>query len=149
MRSELRRLLSGDELRRLAGQRSFVRGQQYAAGGAVRELVVDEDRVAARVTGTRPYRVRLWLEDGGLGHSCTCPVGEDGACCKHCVAVAQVVLSMGSPGARPAPPAVGSSDLRRYLAAQGKERLVELLMEQAELDDGLRRRLEAAAAAPR
>lgn len=42
----------------------------------------------ATVRGTRDYRVTLWVEDGDLASSCTCPVGGDGLFCKHCVAVA-------------------------------------------------------------
>jgi uncharacterized Zn finger protein len=39
----------------------------------------------AKVQGTRPYRVELWIEEGDLEYSCTCPVGADGEFCKHCV----------------------------------------------------------------
>jgi uncharacterized Zn finger protein len=48
--------------------------------------VVSEATINARVAGGDEYAVQLWNEDGELGHSCTCPVGEDGVLCKHGVA---------------------------------------------------------------
>ncbi len=74
-------------LRRLAGATSFHRGEEYAAGGRVQGLVESEDSIAGQVRGTRRYDVRLWVDAGSLEYACTCPIGADGAFCKHCVAV--------------------------------------------------------------
>jgi uncharacterized Zn finger protein len=50
-------------------------------------LTSDNGSIEAHVLGTRRYDVKLWVERGRLEYSCTCPVGIDGAFCKHCVAV--------------------------------------------------------------
>ena len=104
-------------LRRLAGATSFRRGEEYAAGGRVQDLVESEDSIAGQVRGTRQYDVRLWVDAGSLEYACTCPVGADGAFCKHCVAVGIAWLE---PNRKRAPvkqrkPAVTMNDVRSYL----------------------------------
>jgi hypothetical protein len=87
--------------------------------------------------------VKLWAQDGDLASSCTCPMGTDGAFCKHCVAVGLAWLDQGSgaTSGKRAKPSVTMDDVRAYLAARGKEALVALLMEQAMEDDRLCQRL--------
>ena len=134
----------------MAGARSFERGEDYFANGQVRGLAQHEQTVTAKVLGTREYRVKLWSEDGDLEFSCTCPVGDDGGFCKHCVAVGLAWLERGSKAERtskkPAKPAVTMDDVRTYLAGQDKAALVDRLMEQAMDDDRLRQRLLMSAA---
>jgi len=83
----LKDLLDRRALRRMAGARSFERGEDYFASGQVGSIVDHEGKISAKVRGTRSYQVTLWLERGEMVYSCTCPVGADGAFCKHCVAV--------------------------------------------------------------
>ncbi len=66
--------------------RSFARGEGYFDSGLVSSLVEKNDTLSARVLGTYKYTVRLWVDKGKLEYSCTCPVGDDGMFCKHCVA---------------------------------------------------------------
>src|SRR4030067_63530 len=87
MASNLETVLDRRALRRMAGARSFERGEEYFTDGQVGALVEHQGTIAAKGQGTRPYRVKLWVENGEMGFSCTCPVGADGAFCKHCVAV--------------------------------------------------------------
>jgi uncharacterized Zn finger protein len=145
-------LVTLELLRDLAGTRSFARGEVYFDEGAVRSLRDDGDGVKAVVQGTRRYRVRLEVEDGELDYDCTCPVGMDGEFCKHCVAVGLAWRERGGPAERGGDEAVPPSetDLRDYLAGLDKEELVTLLLDQAEEDERLERRLtlRAAAAAP-
>lgn len=54
-------LLTRETLRRLAGGRSFERGEDYATTGAVGTLQWDESSIRAGVQGTERYRVRLEL----------------------------------------------------------------------------------------
>jgi hypothetical protein len=64
------------------------RGRSYYRSGRVRELhLVSEDRLRARVRGQweRFYRVDVWIEDGEVYSSCTCPYSW--GVCKHVVAV--------------------------------------------------------------
>ena len=139
------RLIDRATLRRMAGPRAFERGEDYCAGGQVRALGEHEDVITAKVLGTREYRVKLWVENGDLEFSCTCPVGTDGAFCKHGVAVGLAWLGQGREGGatskKPAKPSVTMDDVRTHLTAQGKEALVDLLVERAMEDDRLRQRL--------
>jgi uncharacterized Zn finger protein len=143
--SPLRELIDRQTLRRFAGGRSFERGEDYFAGGQVSDLAEDRGKVVAEVRGTRTYRVALWSEDGALEYSCTCPVGQDGDFCKHCVAVGLMWLEPGR-GTPKAPrkrekPSVTMDDVRAWLADRDTPKLVDMLMEQA-MDDGrLRQRL--------
>jgi uncharacterized Zn finger protein len=72
----------------LGGPRSFERAVAYLEDGMVGPLRASAGRVAARVQGTHGYAVELEADGQGLGFVCSCPVGSDGAFCKHCVAVA-------------------------------------------------------------
>jgi uncharacterized Zn finger protein len=138
MARSLTTVLTRRAVHRLADTGSLERGAEYAARGRVRGLVHDGETIVAEVTGSRRYRVRLWAEDGQIAHACTCPVGEEGLFCKHCVAVGLAWIAARTPAAdaRPSLP-----DLRAKLTAMPHEALVELLMEQAAVDDRLHRRL--------
>ena len=85
-------LLNEQNLRRLAGPRFYERGVNYAIAGHVIRVVRLKRSVEASVEGTSRYRVELWVERGELSASCTCPVGERGLFCKHCVATGLVAL---------------------------------------------------------
>ena len=132
-------------LRRMADERFFRRGEAYFANGAVRSLRDDGGGIKAIVQGTRRYRVRLWVDDGDLCHDCTCPMGHDGAFCKHCVAVCLAWhagdRSDGAGIAEDAETAFEERDLRAYLLGLDKEELVSLLVDQADEDERLYRRL--------
>ena len=81
-------------LRHLAGPGSYSRGRDYFAAGRV--LSLDERRggaVGAEVRGSAAYSVKLWAEGPDLAYSCTCPRGDDGEFCKHCVAAGLAVLA--------------------------------------------------------
>lgn len=135
----------------MAGERSYARGEAYHADGLVGSLVVDRNTITAKVRGTHLYRVMLGAAGGDLDHDCTCPVGEDGEFCKHCVAVGLEWIEKGSAKKAPARkhtrPPVTMEDVRTYLGRQTKEVLVEWVMEQAVNDDRLRRQLLMKAAA--
>jgi uncharacterized Zn finger protein len=139
-------LITETILREAAGGRAFARGVAYFRAGAVTDLVVSDDTLNARVEGGDEYAVRLWNEDGALGHFCTCPVGDDSIFCKHAVAAGLAWLAdrkAASPAQR------GRDDLagiREWLAGAPREQLVDLLLGQALDDPGLRSRLDARAA---
>ena len=83
------------DLRGLAGPRSFERGLRYA--GRVADLDISGTQVSATVSGTDDYEVILVPGAAGLQWDCSCPFGQEGFFCKHCVAVGLAVLE---PGAR-------------------------------------------------
>lgn len=129
----------------LAGGRFFERGEDYYRRGAVRSLVEHEGFLTARVIGTHEYRVRFRAkENGGLSYSCSCPVGEDGLFCKHCVAVGLARLEKGAGERRPAEggkEGLSMEGLGSFLEEQDKGVLVRLLLEQAMENERLRGRL--------
>lgn len=136
------------EIESLADPRSFLRGIAYHRQGRVEVHERDGETISAVVRGSMPYRVEL-RRDPKLSWSCTCPVGEDGDFCKHCVAVA---LEVARPEREPKRPArtkrkAGEPDLRTYLAGLDTDALVGLVMAQAESDWRLRERLTAQAIA--
>ena len=117
----LRDALAPTRLRALAGSRSYERGEEYAAAGLVQRLAVGVDSATATVTGSAPYQVALRSRpDGGLNGACTCPMGDAGAFCKHCVAVGLAVA--GRAGA-------GPDEVRAYLAERPHAELVELVLD--------------------
>ncbi|MDQ5980756.1 MAG: SWIM-type protein [Verrucomicrobiota bacterium] len=66
MTSALSRFLTLKQIRRLAGDTSFRRGQAYCERGQVRSRVVHGDTLTATVTGTETHAVRLAATDGNL-----------------------------------------------------------------------------------
>lgn len=144
MGGDITMLLSRPILRNLAGGRSYQRGEDYAVGGKVRDVVERDGEITASVRGTGRYRVRLWTEKGDLAFECTCPVGSEGEFCKHCVAVALVWLSEQE-GTSGFPPESGRhtrvDDIRAHLASLSKDSLVDLLLHQADRDEQLYGRL--------
>lgn len=133
-------MFSPGALRHMADGSSFERGAAYVDAGRVKNLKIGEDEASASVRGTRRYRVRLWLEKGAPAFSCTCPVGDDGLFCKHCVAVGLKLSQADAPAT-----GLGSSgpsiDLRRHLEGLEKSRLIDLLLGETENDELLRGRL--------
>ena len=144
MNALLARVLDRRTLRRMAGTRSFGRGEEYFASGRVGALAEHEGQLTAKVRGTREYLVKLWADGDEVGYSCTCPIGADGAFCKHGVAAGLACLgdasASGKQGRAPKP-AVTMEDVRAYLENQNKDTLVRLIVEQAMNDDRLRERL--------
>ncbi len=144
---ELKNVLTREALRQLAGARSFERGEDYFAAGQVTSLVEHAGKLTATVQGTEDYRVKISIRGEALDYDCTCPMGADGAFCKHCVATSLAWLANNS-GKSPAQnaktpdaPVVTLDDARAWLAAQDKSQLVEMLLDQAATDAHLRERL--------
>jgi len=135
----LRERCSPALLTRLAGARSFERGEVYAAEERVVLGAVDERSAAATVEGTMAYRVSLRIDgEDGLRGSCTCPVGAGGAFCKHCVAVALSLAEHRGPT---------TGELREYLDTRSRREVTDLAIEALDRDpllcDRLRLRMAA------
>jgi uncharacterized Zn finger protein len=141
----LRSLLEPDRLRRLAGDAYFARGEAYRSEGRVGPIRFDGEVVVATVSGTEDYRVMLWVEGEELGYSCTCPLGEEGVFCKHCVAAGLVwrveYIEAGRHSDKEIEGGGGIGEIRTYLSALPAAALVELIVEQTRADDALYRRL--------
>ncbi|MDN3260638.1 hypothetical protein QWJ26_12590 [Streptomyces sp. CSDS2] len=138
-----------DDLRALAGARSFERGLGYL--DAVRGLEVGEGSVTAVVDGTDVYEVELALGgDEGVSGWCDCPYGQEGNFCKHCVAVGLTVLRRAETVPRQRAAARARAfGLEAWLSALSRDELLALVREQLAGDRELRRRLELRAAVVR
>jgi uncharacterized Zn finger protein len=131
-------------LQRMAGVRSFERGEDYFASDRVGRIVEHDAVITAKVSGTQIYRVKLWMEGRALDYSCNCPISRDGEFCKHAVAVGLAWLDGRKAKASTRTKARAQTtldDVRAQLLKRDKHDLVELILQQAIEDDGLRRRL--------
>lgn len=153
-----------DELRVLAGAKSFARGEGYL--DAVANLRPVPGGFAATVYGNEPYEVRLLGAEGeGLSGTCDCPMGEGGAFCKHLVAVGLVLLADPERELDDAGEAEGAEEapatrprrrqghdrlkqleqeeqaLKAWLGALDRAELVDLVVEHARWDETLHRKL--------
>lgn len=145
--SPIAAVLNHNTLKQMAGPVYFERGERYFNSRLVKGLVEfeDEDRITAWVRGTKKYDVNLRIEYSGLSHSCTCPLGQNGEFCKHCVAVGLEWLDQhdeyAKKGQKSKKVKVNFGDIRDYLSAQEKQSLVEIILDQAIKDDRLRQQL--------
>jgi uncharacterized Zn finger protein len=146
----LHQLVTRLKLRQLAGAKSFERGADYFAAGQVVSLAEQDGKLTATVQGTDKYQVTLFADGNALASECTCPMGVEGAFCRHCVAVGLAWLANGAEGPRTrkksAATPVTLEDARAWLAQQDKSKLVEIILDRAATDPRLRDRLLAQAA---
>ena len=131
-----------DALEKIAGEKVFARGEVYHRSGQVQLLAIEPGRVLAQVEGTEDYRTELTGGGDRIGGNCSCPAFEDWGVCKHMVAVALAVnaASMDAEG-------MGAlSRIRAHLTQKSVDALVGIIMDLAERDLGLFRKLDMAAA---
>ena len=83
----LKALLTASRIRSLASPTTIQRGQDYYARNRVRSVSTMPNGIRATILGQRVYIVELTAIANSLGHHCSCPMGEQGDFCKHCVAV--------------------------------------------------------------
>jgi hypothetical protein len=132
------------DLRRLAGPASFERGLGYV--GQVTDLDITAAEVTATVSGTDDYAVILAPGQPGLRWDCSCPFGQEGAFCKHCVAVGLVVLGPDA-GEQARATRARRDSVDAWLESLSREDLAAELRGLLDGDHGLRRRFELRAAA--
>src|SRR5215472_8808591 len=136
-----------DALRGLAGAKVFARGEDYCRDGHVVILSIEPERVLAQVAGTEDYRTELTGRGKKIGGTCSCPAFEDWGFCKHTVAVALTANALGSDAEAESAGVLGR--IRDHLKTKGIDALVDMVVEMAERDPALFRRLDMAAAAIR
>ena len=142
MPEQLADVLDGSRLAGLAGPLYYERGVRYFEDGQVGALRVSAGHVAATVRGSDAYAVELRVDRGRLRYQCSCPVGREGAFCKHCVAVGLSWLTENDGST------VTLDDARVRLGLLSREELVELLIDHAGEDDALARKLLLLTARP-
>jgi hypothetical protein len=127
-----------------AGTLSFDRGRHYL--DAVDDFEATAAKITATVYGTSLYHVSLTARNRQLAGNCSCPYGQEGAFCKHCVAVGLTAVKDGVARLIDAGPAGGPPDgttpLESWLASLSKDDLLAELLELLDDDPELRRRLE-------
>jgi uncharacterized Zn finger protein len=134
------------DLEQFAGWKSFERGLDYL--DMVGELAVTPTGFAATVRGRDDYAVFLETGSGQLRGECSCPYGQEGNFCKHCVAVGLIVLQ-----ARESLPKLAEQARARqaavdhWLESLSKDELLAELRALIDDDLDVRRRLELRAAA--
>lgn len=133
------------QLKSLANNRSFARGEAYFKDGRVRSLAEHEGTLTAIVRGQDDYCVTLRSSGPEIEYSCDCPIGLEGEFCKHLVAAGLAWIDSAAEGKgknakKRKRPAAGD-DLRAFLDRQDKDRLVEMLAREAMENRNLRARL--------
>jgi len=144
MPNALSRAMNDAVIRRLAGVQSYQRGLDYFSYGHVESLEDRDGSVHAVVRGNQDYTVALAADDGVLDYSCDCPVGTDGAFCKHCVAVALAWLNRATGPARSGrgkAKEVTLADAGKILQDVDKDTLVRMVLDWAKDNDRLHERL--------
>ncbi len=128
-------------LKKLAGSAVFARGEDYFKSGAVSRMKMADNMLSARVSGSYSYSVRLWEEDSGIEYECSCPHGEDGNFCKHCVAVGLAWLAENGPvgGTKSAKQKKNNpwKEITDFVSLQDAESLAAWLLGTAKRDDVL------------
>lgn len=142
-------VLTKETLAGIATGASFGRGKRYFEQGRVKTLKESDGAITARVRGSRWYTVELRAEPVGLRGRCSCPVGQDGLFCKHCVATGLAWLVQQALADRPQSVSASPEAVRAYLGNLSREELAEMVMAQAQVDVRLRQRLVLAVAKSR
>ncbi len=126
----------------MAGSKYYSRGYDYFRVGYVKNLVELNDRITANVHGRQKYDVSLWPENGALEYSCSCPLGEVGEFCKHCVATGLKWLEQQKPDSgKTKKPKITAKDIEKFLLSQDKQYLIDTILELARYDGQLMHQL--------
>lgn len=138
------------DLKRLAGDTVFKRGEDYARSDAVRLSLVTPERIEASVVGSEIYEVTLEIPRAGeIEAGCTCPHADEGNFCKHAVAAGLAALKQGVSGKTGPKRPSDKELLADHLAAMSKETLHARLMKAADAEPRLKRALVSEAIAAR
>ena len=131
-------------LRALAGEKVFARGAEYHRDGLVEVLALEAGRIVAQVSGSEDYRTVVTGRGTQIGGKCSCPPVEDWGFCKHIVAAA--LAANASAGDPEAEGRGALSRIRNHLTTRSVDALVAMIVDLAERDPTLFRKLEMAAA---
>ncbi len=152
----LEQVFTASAIADLAGGRSFERGIWYHRDGRAEPPTALGSGLQATVRGTIPYTVELWVDGDRPGWSCTCPAAEDGSFCKHCVAVALLlnpkpllVTGVRAAGSNQPYARDPDAEVAEFVGRLPRDRLVEIVLDQAESDWRLRESLLATSRAGR
>lgn len=130
-------------IKKYAPARAFERGYDYCQIGLVSSVKEYKGVISAKVQGQQTYTVRLHTEvDDDFDYSCTCPMGDEGEFCKHCVAVALTWIHRNEKKKNAKNSyEVTLKDIENYLNTLNKTTLVDMLMQQTQENDMLCKKL--------
>ncbi len=130
-------------IKKYAPARALERGYDYYQSGLVSSVKEYKGVISAKVKGQQTYTVRLHIEDGeDFDYSCTCPMGDEGEFCKHCVAVALTWINRNEKKeVTKNSYEVTLKDIENYLNTLDKTTLVDMLIQQAQENDMLCKKL--------
>ena len=131
-------------LRERAGEKVFARGEAYFADERVQILAIDARQVLAEVDGTEDYHTKLIGSGKAIGGECSCPAFEDWGFCKHMVATALAANAAGVGTAVEGKDTL--SRIRAHLGQNGAVALIDMIVELAQGDPVLFRKLDIASA---
>lgn len=144
---KLRGRLDSDTIVDLAGPSSFHRGVEYAEDGQVGTITETDDAIEATVFGSEPYSTRIVADGEGIAGTCSCPMGDVGEFCKHCVALALVWLEPTPASATEVSPDDPVTDpVDGYLADLDRASLISLIKAEMVRDEALDSRIRLRAA---
>lgn len=120
--------LTQNKIKNSAGEIIYERGWNYFQSGAVTKIWIEDNKLLARVLGSRGnYKVEIEEQGGKLDWKCNCPY--DGYVCKHIVAAGLEFLDKKGSVINEAKNVAKQSDkLREKLLLLGKEDLADFLM---------------------
>lgn len=132
-------------LKDLAGDKVYARGEAYARDGKVEILDSRPGRVLTQVAGGDDYRCLVTGQGTAIAGECSCPAFARDGFCKHMVAAALAANAAAASGEA----GTGSvlERIRAHLETRNAEALIALIMDMAERDPALLRKLEVDAAA--
>ncbi|MDN5001671.1 SWIM zinc finger domain-containing protein [Bradyrhizobium sp. GCM10027634] len=133
------------KVKKLAGGKTFERGEEYFEEGSVEIQSLTPQRVVAEVAGSEDYRTILTGWGSEIGGNCSCPAFAEQVFCKHMVATALAANA----GGRDIEVATteARSRIRQYLKSKTADELVDLIFGVAEQYPELLGRLEIQSAA--
>lgn len=121
-----------EALKQMTESGRYQRGERYYTSGAVTDIERVDDRVQATVQGSRPYDVRVTVEDGRyVDGRCSCQ--DDAVPCKHIVAAVLATGDVESSGSE--------QPIEDVVADAARDELEALLLDAAEEDISLRKRI--------
>jgi len=133
------------KVKKLAGGKTFERGEEYFEDGSVEIQSLTPLRVVAEVAGSEDYRTILTGRGSEIGGSCSCPAFAEQGFCKHMVATALAANAEG--GDIEVATTEARTRIRPYLKSKAAEDLVDLILDLAEQYPELLGKLEIQSAA--
>ncbi len=121
--------LTAKKIKEISGERIYYRGEKYFFDNKVLNLMLIDNKLKAKVRGSALYSVEV----SESGQKCSCPYE---GFCKHIVAALLAYLNS------PKTEEIRTEDIKSYLKAFKKEKLIEIILENSMENERLLRKLK-------